>query len=95
MDFSTKGMTLEERYDLLNRVDLIPIYTECFKAGDYTSLTSTEITVTKDNQRSISLFWNDLYFLNKDDADKVTNQAHSEYHSWLGFYMDSDYNFGG
>lgn len=34
MDFTTANMSLEERYDILNKVDLIPIGTICYRA-DY------------------------------------------------------------
>lgn len=82
MDFTTEGMTLEERYELLEHVDSIPIGTICYEAGDFTDWTK-EIIVTEENQKRVTMFWNCLYFLDKDKADYVTNKAHSEYAAWL------------
>ena len=39
MDFTTAGMSLEERYDILNKVDLIPIGTICYRAGYFAEQT--------------------------------------------------------
>ena len=47
MDFTTEGMTLEQRYELLEHVDLIPIGTVCYEAGDFTNWTK-EIIVTEE-----------------------------------------------
>lgn len=49
MDFTTKNMSLKERYDILNKVDLIPIGTICYEAGDFTEWTK-EIVVNEENQ---------------------------------------------
>ena len=48
MDFTTASMSLEERYDILNKVDLIPIGTICYRAGDFTEQTE-EIVVEEAN----------------------------------------------
>lgn len=82
MDFTTANMSLEERYDILNKVDLIPIGTICYKAGDFTEQTE-EIVVEEANQKSVTMFWNCLYFLDKERADYVTDKAHSDYADWL------------
>ena len=37
MDFTTQGMSLKERYDIWNKVNLIPIGTICYEAGDMCS----------------------------------------------------------
>ena len=50
MDFTTKNMSLKERYDILNKVDLIPIGTICYEAGDFTEWTK-EIVVNEENQK--------------------------------------------
>lgn len=81
-DFTTEGMSLEERYDILNKVDLIPIGTVCYKAGDFTENTE-EIVVEETNQKVVTMFWNSLYFLDKEKADKATFKAHAEYTNWL------------
>lgn len=82
MDFTTANMSLEERYDILNKVDLIPIGTICYKAGDFTEQPE-EIVVEKANQKLVTMFWNCLYFLDKEQADYVTDRAHSDYANWL------------
>lgn len=82
MNFSTKGMTLNERYSLLKRVNLIPVGTHCFKAGDAFEYTE-KIVVTGDNQKIVTMFWNSLYFHKYEDADKVTAQEHAAYSDWL------------
>ena len=81
-DFTTEGMSLEERYDILNKVDLIPIGTVCYKAGDFTENTE-EIVVEETNQKVVTMFWNNLYFLDKEKADEATFKAHAEYANWL------------
>lgn len=82
-NFSTKGMLLEERYKLLETVEMIPVGTKCFKSGDFAEYT-TSIIVTEENQKTVTMFWNALYFLKKEDADMVTCQAHAEYGAWQG-----------
>lgn len=82
MNFTTANMSLEERYDILNKVDLIPIGTICYKAGDFTEQTE-EIVVEESNQKLVTMFWNCLYFLDKERADYITNKAHSDYANWL------------
>ena len=50
MDFTTDGMPLEERYDILNKVDLIPIGTICYRAGDFAEQTEqNRCRVSKSN----------------------------------------------
>ena len=61
MDFTTKNMSLKERYDILNKVDLIPIGTICYEAGDFTEWTK-EIVVNEENQKRVTMFWNCLFF---------------------------------
>ena len=82
MDFTTANMSLEERYDILNKVDLIPIGTICYEAGDFTEWTK-EIVVNEENQKRVTMFWNCLFFLDKEQADHVTDKAHSDYANWL------------
>ena len=82
MDFTTKNMSLEERYDILNKVNLIPIGTICYEAGDFTEWTK-EIVVNEENQKRVTMFWNCLFFLDKEQADYVTDKAHSDYANWL------------
>lgn len=86
-NFSTSGMTLHERYELLNCVELIPIGTVCFRAGDFTEYTK-KITVTKENQKEVTMFWNSLYFLDEKDADIVTSREHASYGDWLFRYLN-------
>lgn len=81
-DFTTEGMPLEERYGILNKVDLIPIGTVCYKAGDFAEYTE-KIVVEKTNQKRVTMFWNSLYFLDKKKADEATFKAHAKYSNWL------------
>lgn len=81
MNFSTMGMTLDERYEILDRVDLIPIGTICYRSGDFTDYTK-EIIVNEDNQKQVTMFWNCLYFLDKNKADIVTQREHTAYGIW-------------
>lgn len=80
-NFSTEGMTINERYDLLKHIELIPIGTKCYRAGDFTELTE-EIVVTEENQKIVTMCWNSTYFLDKNKADMVTMRAHMEYSSY-------------
>ena len=82
MDFTTANMSLKERYDILNKVDLIPIGTICYRAGDFTEQTK-EIVVNEENQKQVTIFWNCLYFLDEEQADCVTDKAHSDFANWL------------
>ena len=87
MDFTTAGMSLEERYDILNKVDLIPIGTICYRAGDFTEQTEL-IVVEEANQILVTMFWNCLYFLDEEQADCVTRRAHADYDNWMFKYLD-------
>lgn len=82
-NFTTKGLTLEKKLDLFERIDPIPIDTVCYKAGDFVSDTE-QVTVNEVNQKEVTMFWNSLYFLDKDRADTVTCIAHADYGTWLG-----------
>lgn len=82
MDFTTKGMELWEREELLKKVNPIPIGTICYEAGDFSEYTK-QIVVNEDNQKQVTMFWNSIYFLEKEKADYVTNQAHADYGDWL------------
>lgn len=82
MDFTTANMSLKERYDILNKVDLIPIGTICYRAGDFVEQTE-EIVVNEENQKQVTMFWNSLYFLDEEQADCVTCKAHADYGNWL------------
>lgn len=55
------------------KVDLIPIGTICYEAGDFSKYTK-QIVVNEDNQKQITMFWNSIYFLEKEEADYITNQ---------------------
>lgn len=55
MDFTTENMSLKERYDILNKVNLIPIGTICYEAGDFTEWTK-EIVVNEENQKRVTCF---------------------------------------
>lgn len=82
MDFTTENMSLKERYDILNKVDLIPIGTICYKAGDFVEQTE-KIVVNEENQKRVTMFWNCLFFLDEEHADYVTDKAHADYGNWL------------
>lgn len=65
-------------------MNLIPIGTSCYHAGDF--LSSTEvIVVNEENQKIVSALWNKLYFIDKTKADYVTELAHTEYSDWQGY----------
>ena len=82
MNFSTSGMTLWQREESYKNGNIVPLGTVCYEAGDHLSDT-TENIVTEENQKQISMFWNALYFLDKDKADRKTQQAKAEYGDWL------------
>lgn len=63
-------------------VELIPIGTICYRAGDFNECTE-EIVVDSNNQKLISILWNGTYFSNKKDADRITYKNHCEYEKWL------------
>lgn len=79
LDFSTYGMNLEERQDSFRNGNIVPIGTKCFKSGDYLETTS-EVTVTEENQRLISMLWNSGYYLNKEDALKNEERNRNAYY---------------
>lgn len=79
---STSGMSLSERYELLEKYEKIPIGDKVWRAGDFTERESL-ITVTKENQNEITMFWNALYFDSEKEAELKTNIAHAEYGGWL------------
>lgn len=83
MNFTTDGMSLDERYDILNKVDLIPIGTTCYQAGKNSTEFTKEIVVGEENQKYVTMFWNCLFFLDKEQADYITDKAHAEYAKWL------------
>lgn len=94
MNFSTKGMTCFEREELFKTVEPIPLGTEVYKAGGAFDWTAP-VVVTKENQKMITMFWNSMYFLSREDADQETMNAHSKYGqyqqavadgSWLVLY---------
>ena len=81
-EFSTMNLSIDEREKLLESVNLIPVGTTCFKAGD--RFTETEkITVDIDNQKLITMFWNCLYFLEKSAADEVTTKISDNINSMI------------
>lgn len=82
MDFTTENMSLKDRYDILNKVDLIPIGIICYKAGDFVEQTE-KIVVNEENQKRVTMFWNCLFFLDEEQADYVTDKAHADYGNWL------------
>lgn len=90
LNFSTEGMTISERYALLDQIELIPIGTKCFKAGDFTEWTE-EIIVTEENQKIVTMCWNSTYFLDKNKADRVTARAHMEYSAYQERCMQCSY----
>lgn len=87
MDFTTANMSLEERYDILNKVNLIPIGTICYRAGDFAEQTK-QIVVDEANQKQVTMFWNSLYFLDEEQADCVTCRAHADYGNWMFSQLD-------
>lgn len=79
LDFSTYGMDFGERQDSFRNGNIVPLGTKCFKAGDFLEDT-TEVTVTEENQRLISMLWNSGYFLSKDDALKEEERNRNTYY---------------
>ena len=65
-------------------MNLIPIGTSCYRAGDF--LSSTEvIVVNEETQKIVSALLDKLYFTDKTKADYVTELAHAEYSDWQGY----------
>ena len=81
-EFSTSGMDLWERKDLLKKVEPIPIGEQVYKSGGAWSCTEI-VLVTKENQEEVTMFWNALYFDNKKDAEERTGIAHANYGNYL------------
>lgn len=79
---STSGMTLSERYELLEKYEKIPIGDKIWRAGDFTERECL-VTVTKENQNEVTMFWNALYFDSEKEAEFQTDLAHIEYCEWL------------
>ena len=80
-EISTSGMCLYEREKLIEEYEMIPIGSIVYKAGD--AWTYTEVVIVNDeNQKTISMFWNSLYFDNHIDADLKTSIAHAEYNDY-------------
>lgn len=92
MNFNTNGMSYLERKELLKNIELIPTGTEVFKAGDFTE-SSERLLVTEENQKIVTMFWNDLYFLEQEKADAKTNQAHADYNNWQGKCMMQSFGY--
>lgn len=86
-NLNTKGMSMSRRFNLINEM-LVPIGTKCYYAGDFASGTE-KIAVDYDNQKIITMFWNSMYFLNKEDADKVTNNNHRNYNDYQGMMVEN------
>lgn len=90
--FNTTGLAINERKELLKKIKLIPIGTEVFKAGDFAEGTE-KLLVTEENQKIVTMFWNDLYFLEQEKADAKTNQAHADYNKWQGECMMQSFGY--
>lgn len=90
MNFTTDGMSLDERYDILNKVDLIPIGTICYQAGKNSTEFTKEIVVGEENQKYVTMFWNCLFFLDKEQADYITDKAHAEYAEYAKWLIQQE-----
>ena len=77
-EFSTSGMELYEREELFENTIPIPIGEIVWKAGDAWSY-EKPIKVDAENQKTVSMFWNALYFDNKQEAAMRTSIAHAAY----------------
>ena len=82
MNFTTKGMTMEERYESFENGNIVPIGTICYRAGDWLENTKQEV-VDESNQKIISMLWNCQYYDNKEDADIEMNKSKASYYAWL------------
>ena len=78
-EFNTKGMSLCDRYKLLEEVIPVPIGEIVYKS-DFFDWTEA-VEVTKENQDEVTMFWNSIYFDDKDKADQETMAAHADYFS--------------
>ena len=87
MNFSTQGMPLWEREKSYENGNKIPIGTVCYKAGDFVDNTE-KIVVTPENQKTVSMFWNSLYFLDEEKANLKMSQSKAEYGHWLFLNLD-------
>lgn len=81
MNYNTKGLSLQERRKIINEMGLIPVGTICFRSGDAFDNTY-QVEVTEENQETVSMFWNSLYFNNKDEADIITWNTRTNYNNW-------------
>ena len=89
-EYNTTGMSLWEREDLYKKVLPIPIGEKVFQSGGAFDTTEV-ITVTEDNQKIITMFWNSQYFDNLDKAESETLKAHVAYSRYQAAVADSWY----
>ena len=47
-----------------------------------------KIVVTAENQKTVSMFWNSLYFLDEEKANLKMSQSKAEYGHWLFSNLD-------
>ena len=81
-EYNTKGMELYEREDLYKITTPILIGETVYEAGGAWDQTK-QITVTEENQKEISMFWNSIFFDTWEKAEAQTDIAHSNYSSWM------------
>ena len=82
LEFTTRGMDYYDKKKSYESGNIVPLGTECFKAGSWLERTEPVI-VNHENQKIISMLWNDGYYLNKEDAIRCENQSVSDYFNWI------------
>lgn len=89
-EYNTTGMYYFEREDLYKKVSPIPIGEKVFQAGDAFDATKV-VTVTEDNQKIITMFWNSQYFDDFDKAEGKTLETHAAYGRYQSSVADGWY----
>ena len=80
-EYNTSGMSLPERYQLLKKVIPIPIGEIVWDSGDCWSYPEP-VTVTNENQKEITMFWNSLFFDNEEAATERNDISRGNYSSY-------------
>lgn len=79
--YNTTGMELFDRYDLYEKVIPIQIGEVVWYAGDCWEYPE-KIKVTEENQETVTMFWNALYFDKEEDAIRRNGEARADYEYW-------------
>lgn len=88
-NFSTCSLQLHEKEALVDsgKIALVPIGTECYEV-EGTFGWYKKISVTEKNQRIITMFWNDMYFLKEEEAKNTVQRLKGEYGAYQQHIAD-------